>query len=183
MKPLRKPLKTMGWGIALCVVLMIGWQRGLMGAQPPELMATVAYAKSGQTLELQSELSPQLPVLDIRLAGIQAPDLRQEPWGPAARECLATLTAGTVRIEPQTSTPDGYNRLWAYVWAGQQLVNAELLAQGCAFLESDRSGQQRYGEELVYAQEYARLLGLGIWSADQPLRETPASFRQRLSSS
>ncbi|MBE7382526.1 MAG: thermonuclease family protein [Leptolyngbya sp. SIO1E4] len=163
-------------GAIALLVIFLGVGRAW--AQAPGMIATVDYAKSGQTLELLSELSTQMPVMDIRLAGIQAPDMEQTPWGPEARQCLSTLAEGQIRVEPQAPTPDRYNRLWAYVWADGQLVNAAVLAQGCAVLASDRLPQQRYGAQLVYAQEAARLLGYGIWAPENPLRETPDAFRQ-----
>ncbi|MEL6383917.1 MAG: thermonuclease family protein [Cyanobacteria bacterium J06626_18] len=176
-KSLYRNWKVIG-AIAL-LLLMLG--AGLGRAQDPTIVAKVDYAKSGHTLELLSELSADIPVMDVRLAGVQAPDRDQKPWGREARQCLQALTEqseGRVRVEPQSLTPDGYGRIWAYVWQGKQLVNAAVLAEGCAFLDSDRLSQQRYGEQLIYAQESARLLGLGIWDPDNPLRETPASFRQ-----
>lgn len=150
-------------------------------AQDPGIVATVDYAQSGHTLELLSDLSVEFPVLEVRLAGVQAPDRQQIPWGPAARECLAELASHQIRVEPQGTHPDAYGRIWANVWAKGQLVNAAVLAQGCALLDSDRLPQQRYRSELIYAQEEARLLGKGIWSPDNPLREAPSAFRQRRS--
>ena len=168
------------WVMGAIALLMVGYGTSLAQAKSAGILATIDYAKSGHTLELLSELNIQMPVMDIRLAGIQAPDVRQKPWGPQARECLGELAKGRVRVEPQVTTPDSYNRLWAYVWADRKLVNAAVLAQGCAFLQSDRLAQQRYGKQLVYAQEEARLLGRGIWAPENPLRETPDSFRQTL---
>lgn len=170
------------YGGVVAIVVLILLSLGSAWAVPGTL-ATVDYAKSGHTLELLSELSPTLPVMDIRLAGIQAPDSKQHPWGKTARTCLAEQLTNRVRIEPQTLTPDRYNRLWAYVWADQQLVNAAVLKAGCAFLDGDRLPQQRYGKELVYAQEEARLLEQGIWSPEHPLRESPAVFRQKAAES
>ncbi len=169
------------WLWAIATLMLLTW--GVAQAAPPGTLATVDYAKSGHTLELLTELSPDLPVMDIRLAGIEAPDRQQKPWGPDARTCLADQMPSRVRIEPQNSTPDQYNRLWAYVWADQVLVNAAVLQAGCAFLDSDRLAQQRYGEQLIYAQEAARLLGRGIWSPVRPLRETPSAFHQRQANS
>ena len=164
--------------ISITVVLLFILGTGLVRAQDQQILAKVDYAKSGHTLELLSDLSHTIPVMDIRLTGVQAPDMQQKPWGPEARQCLSELVDGQVRVEPQSPTPDKYNRLWAYVWDEAQLVNAALLAEGCAFLDSDRLSQQRYGDQLIYAQESARLLGLGIWDPANPLRETPESFRQ-----
>ncbi|MGF1520875.1 MAG: thermonuclease family protein [Leptolyngbyaceae cyanobacterium] len=174
LKYLYRNWKTIG-AITL-LLLMLGTSLGR--AEDSTLSAKVDYAKSGHTLELLSELSADMPVMAIRLAGVQAPDREQKPWGPESRQCLSELAEGWVRVEPQSLAPDDYGRLWAYVWQDKQLVNAAVLAKGCAFLDSEHLSQQRYAEQLIYAQESARLLGLGIWDPDSPLRETPMAFRQ-----
>ena len=50
-------------------------------ADDARLTATVDYAKSGNTLELLFELSPELPVRTIRLAAIEAPRSRTSSLG------------------------------------------------------------------------------------------------------
>ncbi|MEL6401477.1 MAG: thermonuclease family protein [Cyanobacteria bacterium J06626_4] len=143
------------------------------------LTATVDYAKSGNTLELLTELSPELPITTVRLTGIQAPDLDQAPWGAAARDCLADLRDQVIRLETDDWTPDVYKRLWAYGWQGRELINAATLEQGCAYLDAAELPHLQHGLDLLYAQEAARLLGRGIWNPNKPLRETPETFRQR----
>jgi micrococcal nuclease len=150
--------------------------------QAAGIPATIDYAKSGHTLELLSELSPEVPAHEIRLVGIQAPDRRQQPWGPAAQRYLNQVNGQLVRVEADPLSPDAFGRIWAYVWAGNTLVNAKVLAAGWAFLESDRLAQLKYRQSLVYAQEFARLQGLGIWAPERPLRETPEAFRQAVAS-
>lgn len=168
-------------GLGLLVWLLLSWSQVCsIQAQASTTLARVDYAKSGHTLELLYELSPQMPVMEVRLAGIQAPDIRQEPWGQQARQCLTDLVDDEVRIESHGIQPDQYNRLWANVWAEGRLLNAALLARGCAYLDSDRLSAQRYGTDLIHAQEEARLLGRGIWSPEAPLRQTSNSFRQTL---
>ena len=167
------------WLIAGAIALLIlGLTSSGHGADAP-LTATVDYAKSGNTLELLTELSPDLPITTVRLTGIQAPDLDQEPWGQAARDCLTDLRNQVIRLETDTWTPDAYNRLWAYGWQGSELINAATLEQGCAYLAAAELPHLQHGLDLLYAQEAARLLGRGIWNPDKPLRETPETFRQR----
>jgi|GEM_PF-2190020 len=148
-------------------------------ADDARLTATVDYAKSGNTLELLFELSPELPVRTIRLAAIEAPDREQAPWGEQARKCLADLSNEIIRLEVTASLPDAYNRLWAYGWLGQASINQRSLAAGCTYLADPSESSSPYYRELLYAQEQARLLGLGIWSPTQPLREPAAAFRGR----
>lgn len=134
------------------------------------LTATVDYASSGDTLELLFELSPEMPITTIRLAGIQAPNLEQEPWGQAARQCLQDLRNAVIQLETEDWTADQYGRLWAYGWHGREMLNRRVLAEGCGYLTEPSQGP--HYQELLYAQELARLLGLGIWDPKQPLRET-----------
>jgi len=161
------------------ILLVLVFGLGSGWAQDDRLTATVDYAKNGHTLELLFELSPEIPVTTIRLEGIEAPDLAQEPWGQAARECLSGLSNQIIWLETDDWTPDHYGRLWAYGWDGKSLLNRKVLEQGGAYLNKDRIAQGQYTQQLIYAQEFARLLGLGIWNPDNPLRETPETFRRR----
>lgn len=148
-------------------------------SQEQDLTATVDYAKSGNTLELLYALAPELPITTIRLAAIEAPDREQSPWGEQARNCLANLQDEIIRLEPVENTPDAYNRLWAYGWLQDSLINATSLAQGCTYLAEPGQQTGQHYQQLLYAQEQARLLGLGIWDPNNPLRETAAAFRRR----
>ena len=86
-RPIWQRLVHTHWAVAGAIALLIlGLMSGSHGADAT-LTATVDYAKSGNTLELLTELSPELPITTVRLTGIQAPDIDQEPWGPAARDC------------------------------------------------------------------------------------------------
>lgn len=151
-------------------------------ADDTRLTATVDYAKSGNTLELLFELSPELPMTTVRLAAIEAPDREQAPWGELARDCLADLRNEIIRLELAETVPDDYNRLWAYGWWGRVSINERSLAAGCAYLADPAESSSPYHQPFLYAQEQARILGLGIWSPEQPLRETAATFRGRLHS-
>jgi micrococcal nuclease len=168
--------------LTLFLVLAIVLGGSQVSASDPGLTATVDYAKSGQTLELLFEISPDLPITSVRLEGVQAPDREQAPWGEAARECLADLLPTdrnrVVRLVTRDWTADAYGRLWAFVWNGRTLLNQALLSRGCAYLASDRLAQSDHYIEMLYAQEQARLLGLGIWQPENPLRESAEAFRR-----
>lgn len=117
----------------------------------------------------------------VRLLGIEAPDLRQLPWGEAAAQTLQTKLAGqTVRLEFDSIREDAYGRTLAYVWLGDRLVNEELVEEGWVLMKSDNSGNTRYDLRLANAQETARLLHRGIWNPTEPLRQLPRDFRRQL---
>lgn len=156
------------WGVSVTV-----------NANDTRLTATVDYPKSGNTLELLFDVSPAQPVTTIRLAAIEAPDAQQTPWGPQARDCLNDLNNQIIHLELVEEKPDAYERLWAYGWLGKKFINEHVLVNGCAYLAAPAENSSPYYRDLLYAQEEARLLGLGIWNPENPLRETAETFRRR----
>lgn len=129
---------------------------------------------SGQTLEVIGAGEQ----LRVRLIGIDAPDLKQQPWGEAAKEQLQeTIGSKPVLLEFEVQARDSYGRQLAYVWQDGVLLNEQMLKQGGG-LFVPRSPNQKYDQRLERAQEWARLMGQGIWNPKQPMRLTPAEFRQ-----
>lgn len=157
----------------------------LVSCQSPQSPSTrftaqVSRVVSGQVIELANPILPNSTVRQIRLAGIQTPDLKQVPWGPAAKQHLQALIQNQpVHIVPTQPEPDDYDRLWADVWVDHQHLNATLVREGYALVDQDELPRLTYGQSLVRSQERARLLGLGIWDPQTPLRQTPTEFRQQ----
>ena len=60
----------------------------------------------------------------------------------------------------------------------QQLLNEEVLKQGYAIFVG-RSPNHKYDQRLERAQQWARLMGKGIWNPENPMRLPPAEFRRR----
>ncbi|GAB4366256.1 MAG: hypothetical protein Kow00121_03530 [Elainellaceae cyanobacterium] len=125
------------------------------------------------------DASGQNPLAEkVRLIGIAAPDWKQQkPWSLEAQQQLEALigTDRTVRLEfdvqPQVTYNETTLRL-AYVWKGNDLLNERLVEEGYV-LASSRSPNLKYEQRLTYAQEKARLLGVGIWNSEHPLRQDP----------
>ncbi|MGD1904909.1 MAG: thermonuclease family protein [Leptolyngbyaceae cyanobacterium] len=171
-------LKTQSIYLGLSVLLLSVIASILtLGVRAQGLPATVAWAKSGQTLELLAPLSSDLPVETVRLTGILAPEIGQAPWDQQAKDCLeARVYDQRVRVVPTETAPDSYGRIWAEVWRGSELINATLLENGCVLVDETTLATQSHCRELVYAQERARILGLGIWNPQTPLRLHPHEF-------
>ena len=142
-------------------------------------MTRVERVVSGQTIEI-ADRSVAVPVLEpIRLIGIQAPDIRQKPWGQEAKIQLEKLTLGQeVFLEFDVEEKDRFDNLLAYVWLEKKLINEFLVKEGWALAKPDFPNT-KYMERLIHAQERARIMGLGIWNPDQPMRQTPAQFRRQ----
>lgn len=176
----------MGWiGKVLifgCCLLLFGCQFSHL---PLGLTVQVQRIVSGQTIEVvlseRANSSQQ-----VRLMGISAPDLRQHPWGEAAKQRLEQLIresntqhslSQNILLESESEEPDRFDRLLAHVWHDGILVSEQLVKEGAVLAELEYP--HKYSQRLQHAQEYARLMGYGIWNPEQPMRLTPAEFRSQ----
>ena len=149
----------------------------IQGCQSPiisnGIQVQVVRVVSGQTLEATS----MGKALKVRLAGIEAPDLQQQPWGQIAKQQLeATISGKTATLELD-GQPDKFGRQWAYVWQNGKLLNEQLLKEGYVLWDG-RSRDRKYDDRLEKAQAWARIMGRGVWNSKQPMRQTPSEFRQ-----
>lgn len=163
----------------------------LLGCQPKKppqgAMVNIERVVSGQSLEWV-DTSKQPPRLErVRLIGIDAPDWRQQPWGLEAKKGLEQmlgkvigqqLALKPVLLESDVETLDSFGRRLGYVWKDNVLVNEQLVKEGYV-LAVPRSPNNKYDQRLARAQEYARLMGRGIWNPSQPMRLTPAEFQRK----
>jgi micrococcal nuclease len=154
----------------------------LVGCQakevPTGVTVKVERVVTGQTLEVL-DTSKQSPLVErVRLLGIEAPDMKQQPWGSAAQERLKQLIGGqSVLLESDGSSKDQFERRLAYVWKDGVLLNEQLVVEGYVFVP--RSLNNKYDQRLTTAQEYARIMGRGIWNPEKPMRWTPSEFRRQ----
>lgn len=115
----------------------------------------------------------------VRLEGVDVPDVRQAPWGVAAKRLLETyLQQRSVLLETDAEPRDAFGRRLAYVWQGDRLLNEALVAAGYAIV-TPHPPNSKYDQRLARAQEHARVLGLGLWNPAQPMRVSPAEFRSQ----
>ena len=118
------------------------------------------------------------PVGRIRLIGIDTPERRQQPFGPAATEALTAMTpiGSTIMVEFDVEREDRYDRILGYLWAEGELVNWRLVREGWALLAT-YPPNVRYTDAFLAAQQAAREDGSGLWAVDGFACE-PASFRR-----
>lgn len=195
----RMAIKGNSWNylsllpIVLCCSLMLL----LLSCQSKDktkdsiFQARVVRVVSGQTLEVAKIGEPTNPVSSVRLIGLEAPDLRQYPWGEDARKLLEKLIQDAnsdnttnnntnnaqITLEFDLQTQDKFGRTLAYVWKDKVLLNEQIIKQGYA-LFAGRSPNHKYDLRLENAQHWARLMGEGIWNPENPLRLTPGQFRR-----
>ncbi|WNN88955.1 thermonuclease family protein [Gloeocapsopsis dulcis] len=156
----------------------------ILGCQPESTpqgkIVKVTRVVSGNTLEVIGLEAQRNFNSRVRLIGIDAPDLQQQPWGQTAKQQLETIVQGNnVLLEFDVQEKDSFGRYQAYVWHDKVLLNELLVAHGYV-LAVARNPNDKYTQQLNRAQESARLMERGIWNPSQPMRFTPAEFRRQL---
>ncbi|MBD2383860.1 thermonuclease family protein [Cylindrospermum sp. FACHB-282] len=165
--------------ILACLLLLVSCQAKNQGAEN-QAQVKVARVVSGQSLEVLGMAEQPNLISQVRLIGIDAPDVRQRPWGDEAKQLLETLIGNVekpVVLEFDLEAQDKIGRTLAYVWKDKVLLNEELVKQGYALFVG-RSPNHKYDQRLERAQQWARLMGQGIWNTAKPMRLTPAQFRR-----
>lgn len=116
----------------------------------------------------------------IRLIGIDAPEIKQEPWGRQAKRHLKKLISESdwvVGIELDVEERDKYGRLLAYLWDKKgRLINERMIEDGYAVLYTIPPNI-KYAEIFISAQKKARSKKVGIWKKDG-LKMTPEKWRK-----
>ena len=100
----------------------------------------------------------------VRYLGINSPEF-QEPFYLKAKRFNESLVLGKeIRLEFDQEGADSYNRILAYVYVGDQMVNARLVGEGLAhvfFIGPNR----KHNALLLQSQAAAKQRRVGIWSA------------------
>ncbi len=113
----------------------------------------------------------------IRLAGIDAPELKQ-PYGPESRDALKQdLLNQTVTVD--TGKQDKYGRTVGKVLLNGEDVNLKQVSRGLAWVYVKYLPELAPEDRLSYtsAQESAQQAQLGLWGQDSP--EEPWNFRKK----
>jgi micrococcal nuclease len=173
---------VINWWITIRIAVAIGYGLLLVSCQSSSnatlLRGKVTKVISGQTLEVV--LPGNNRTQQVRIIGIDAPDWRQSPWGEAAKQKLQTLVEDKqIELETNNLQSDRFDRILAHVWHNKTLVGEVLVKDG--YVLADTKYPNKYDRRLNYAQEYARLMNLGIWQIDRPMRLTPKEFRSQYS--
>ncbi|MDM9381147.1 thermonuclease family protein [Chlorogloeopsis sp. ULAP01] len=165
--------------LSCLLLILVGCQLQNKPEAKAPMEVKVTQVVSGQTIEVIGIGEQPNLISQVRLLGIDTPDLQQRPWGNAARERLQELIGEQpVKLEFDVEVKDQFGRTLAYVWKDGALLNEQLTKEGHALFVA-RSPNHKYDRRLERAQQRARLLGIGIWNPENPMRFTPAEFRRQ----
>lgn len=116
----------------------------------------------------------------IRLIGIDAPEIAQEPWGRRAKNHLRKLIRESdwqVKIELDVQQRDKYGRVLAYLWdKNGNMINYLMIRNGYAMVYTIPPNV-KYAELFLQAQSLARDEKKGIWGKEG-LTEKPSDWRK-----
>ena len=124
----------------------------------------------------------------VRLQGINTPetvkpDSPVEAWGPEASQFTKDFVEKAdhrVRLTFSLERKDRYDRFLAYVWAGDLMLNEELLRAGLAYARRDYHYSDAMKRRFTQAQEEARRARRGIWSTGSAEKEMGPTSEARL---
>lgn len=161
-------LSSGAWSIGLIIGgLALGAY--LFDPQPAGLpeQAIVSRVIDGDTIELFGGQR-------VRYLGIDTPETRRrigdrwmkdpEPFGEEATEANRRLVEGRqVRLEYDVQPRDRYGRLLAYVYVGDEMINARLLEDGFA-QPLTIPPNVKYTDEFRARAQQARAASRGLWA-------------------
>ncbi len=153
-------------------LLLLCFLLGCQSVEPQGKVVPVEWITPQQELEVGGIAGQPEITERVKLAGIVIPGQNRKPWGEAAQTRLAPLIHQSVLLEPEGSARDDRGQRSVYVWSKGTLINEKLVAEGYALAASPVS-KSLYQRRLSRAQDRARILGLGIWNPQNPMRNEP----------
>jgi micrococcal nuclease len=144
------------------------------------LQGTVVRVLDGDTIHVEVNGRTE----KVRYIGVNTPETNhpvrgEEPGGREATEANRQLVAGKqVRLELDVQERDRYGRVLAYVYVGDQMVNAELVRRGYAQVMTIPPNV-RHQELFVKLQREAREQKRGLWADQTETAAPPAAQADR----
>ncbi|ABA25001.1 SNase-like nuclease (plasmid) [Trichormus variabilis ATCC 29413] len=135
---------------------------------------TVVSIGDGDTLRVRNQ---QGQAITIRLACVDAPELKQTPWGQQSRTRLGQLLPLGQSVQVRSIESDKYKRLVAEVFVSNRSVNLTMVQEGQAVLYRQYlKGCDRTKDQFLQAEANAKQQKVGFWNQSQPVM--PWDFRR-----
>ncbi len=142
---------------------------------PDEATGLVVDIISGDTILVVLAGDPLDRTYQVHYLGLDAPPNEPtSPWGVVATETNQKLVGmKVVRLVSDPQASERGNNLERYVYAGNQLLNLELVEMGLAQVDQSIS-DIRFQSELEAAERRARDSQRGLWGPPPTATSTPA---------
>jgi endonuclease YncB( thermonuclease family) len=151
------PERTASLALLLVGILLVGVEPTAVGSQ--RLTGRVLRVSDGDTFTMVNGTW----VLDVRLFGVDCPEMDQ-PYGPEAKRFTAERIADrTVDVTPVTT--DQYGRIVGRVRVNGEDLSLALLQRGLAWHLVEYSADETFAS----AERHARAWRVGLWSQPNPV--------------
>jgi micrococcal nuclease len=139
-------------------------------ASPPEsaqtITGTVASVGDGDTIRVKTSDR----ILTIRLACVDAPEMKQQPYGAAAASRLKQLLPIGLPVSLIIGGKDVHGRTVAKVFAGNTSINLSLVQEGQAVVYPQYLKEcPELRDRLLSAEASAKARRLGFWVQPNPV--------------
>lgn len=166
--------------ILIIIILLLFITSPINAAYGKKFRVTEVHDGDTISIRIRSFAGIPLKIERVRLIGIDAPELKQEPWGRISKRYLKKLISESdwiVSVEFDIEQRDKYGRLLCYVWNKKgQLINEKMLENGYAMLYTIPPNV-KYVERFIAAQKKAQLRKAGMWS-NKGLKKRPEEWRR-----
>ena len=124
----------------------------------------------GDTIKILTSDKRQIKV---RLANIDTPEKRQ-PYGKKAKQILSYKIYGK-QVKVEKITTDRYKRMIGKVYLGDRYINAEMVADGYAWV------YRKYNKDphMLELERQAQENGMGLWALQEDQRLAPWEWRKQ----
>ncbi|NDJ25761.1 nuclease [Nostoc sp. B(2019)] len=157
--------------IAASLVLISGIPTVAQGSLP---RMTVVSVGDGDTLRVRNQ---QGQPITIRLACVDAAELKQNPWGQQSKTLLQQLLPIGQSVQVRQIERDKYKRLVAEIFVNNRSVNLAMVQDGQAVVYRQYlQGCTNTKEQFLQAEANAKRDKLGFWNQSQPVM--PWDFRR-----
>ncbi|MBK8535539.1 MAG: thermonuclease family protein [Candidatus Competibacteraceae bacterium] len=134
-----------------------------------ELVCTVKSVYDGDTLTARCSSGE----VKVRVFGIDAPEMGQQPWGIQSRDVLRGLANRGDPVRLRVMDQDRYGRTVAQVFAGERDLGLDMVRQGRAVVYEQYNNSPDYQQAQAEAQRARR----GIWEKSGG-QQDPAAWRR-----
>lgn len=128
-------------------------------AHAESVLGKVIAITDGDTIKILTVTNQQVKV---RLAEIDTPE-RKQPYGKRAKQVLSDKIFGK-QVKVEKVTIDRYKRMVGKVYLSDRYINAEMVADGAAWVYRKYSDD----DQLLRLEEQARVNYLGLWNGLDP---------------
>jgi micrococcal nuclease len=161
----------MNKSVSIAVTLLLVFT-GIPSAVQGNNLPTVVSVGDGDTIKVKS----QQQTITVRLSCIDAPEIKQKPWGERSRVRLKQLLPPGTPVNIRTVDKDKYGRTVAEVFSQGRSINLQMVREGHAVVYRQYlNGCATTKNQYLVSESQAKSKKLGFWNQAKPVM--PWDFR------